>query len=116
MCHLKYFWKLLETQLIQIIDDTITLPLASVINPSILTYTIGTNGLQYPMDLQPWIFVKTSGKISTKSYPGATYVGTALNYNTLILKLKDECIKLKNDADSCDDKIEKWYKYLKERR
>lgn len=36
---------------------------------------------------------------------------TAEDYNTLILKLKDECIKLKNDADSCDDKIEKWYKY-----
>lgn len=36
---------------------------------------------------------------------------TAEDYNDLILKLKDECIKLKNDADSCDDKIEKWYKY-----
>ena len=35
----------------------------------------------------------------------------AEDYNDLILKLKDECIKLKNDADSCDDKIEKWYKY-----
>lgn len=36
---------------------------------------------------------------------------TAEDYNDLILKLKDECIKLKNDADLCDDKIEKWYKY-----
>lgn len=36
---------------------------------------------------------------------------TAEDYNDLILKLNDECIKLKNDADSCDDKIEKWYKY-----
>lgn len=36
---------------------------------------------------------------------------TAEDYNNLILKLKAECIKLKNEADLCEEKIEKWYKY-----
>lgn len=78
----------LTNQLLEIIDDTLLIPISSIIIPKILTYTIGTNGLQYPMDLQPWIFVKTSGKISTKNYPGATSVGIALNQNTLILNIK----------------------------
>ena len=78
----------LEKQLIEILDDTCLIPVSSIIIPKVLEYTIGTNGLQYPMDLQPWIFVKTSGKISTKNYPGATSVGIALNENTLILNIK----------------------------
>lgn len=80
----------LENLLIEIIDDTVLLPVSSIIVPKVLEYVIGTNGLQYPMDLQPWIFVKTSGKISTKKYPGATSVGIALNYNTLILNIKHD--------------------------
>ena len=78
----------LEKQLVEIIDDISLLPASSIIIPKVLEYVIGTNGLQYPMDLQPWVFVKTSGKISTKNYPGATSVGIALNENTLILNIK----------------------------
>ena len=78
----------LEKQLIEIIDSVSLIPVSSIIIPKVLEYIIGTNGLQYPMDLQPWIFVKTSGKISTKNYPGATSVGIALNENTLILNIK----------------------------
>ena len=77
----------LEHSLIEIIDSIVLLPVSSVITPKVLEYVIGTNGLQYPMDLQPWIFVKSSGKISTKKYPGATSVGIALNHNTLILNI-----------------------------
>lgn len=78
----------LENILIDVIDSCVKLPMSSTIIPSILTYTIGTNGLQYPMDLQPWIFIKTSGKISTKKYPGATSIGIALNQNTLLLNIQ----------------------------
>ncbi len=78
----------LENILVEVIDDITLLPVSSVIVPKVLEYVIGTNGLQYPMDLQPWLFVKTSGKISTKKYPGATSVGIALNFNTLILNIK----------------------------
>ena len=77
-----------ENQLIEIVEDLILLPMSSVIIPSVLEYSCGTNGLQYPTDLQPWIFIKTSGKISTKKYPGATSVGIALNENTLIINIQ----------------------------
>mgnify|MGYP004531923973 FL=1 len=36
---------------------------------------------------------------------------TAEDYNKLIIKLKGKCIELKKEADLCDDRIEKWYKY-----
>ena len=78
----------MENLLVEIVDDLVTLPMSSIIIPSILEYSCGTNGLQYPMDLQPWIFVKSSGKISTRKYPGATSVGIALNENTLILNIQ----------------------------
>lgn len=78
----------LENILVEVIDDITLMPVSSVIVPKVLEYVIGTNGLQYPMDLQPWLFVKTSGKISTNKYPGATSVGIALNFNTLILNIK----------------------------
>ena len=79
----------MENQLIEIINDTEKIPDASVRHPDILEYSCGTNGLQYPLDLQPWIFVQTRGKISTRKYPGATSVGIALNHNTLILNIKN---------------------------
>ena len=78
----------LENQLVEIFEQTILIPSSSVLVPSILNYTVGVNGLQYPMDLQPWIFVKTSGKISTRNYPGATSIGFALNERTLILNIQ----------------------------
>ena len=78
----------LESLLIDIYEDVILIPSASVIVPSILEYSVGVNGLQYPMDLQPWLFVKTLGKISTRNYPGATSIGFALNERTLILNIQ----------------------------
>lgn len=55
--------------------------------PDILTFTCGINGLVYPQDMKPWIFSKGSGKITTKEYPGAVSIGTALTQNILILNI-----------------------------
>lgn len=117
LLHKFQYQNALENHLKEIIDDTILIPISSIILPKYLEYTIGTNGLQYPMDLQPWIFVKTSGKISTKFYPGATSVGIALNENTLILNIKhNKCGDISeflnvygNETDFIDQLTSKYY-------
>lgn len=78
----------MENALVEILDWAEKIPGASVRNANILTYSCTTNGFQYPMDLQPWVFMYSKGKISTRRYPGATSIGTALNHNTLILNIQ----------------------------
>jgi hypothetical protein len=117
LLHKFQYENALENQLKEILDDTLLIPVSSIIVPKYLEYTIGTNGLQYPMDLQPWVFVKTSGKISTKHYPGATSVGIALNENTLILNIKhNNCGDISeflnvygNETDFIDQLTSKYY-------
>ena len=78
----------MENSLVEIINWAEKIPGASVRNANILKYSCTTNGFQYPMDLQPWVFMYSKGKISTRRYPGATSIGTALNHNTLILNIQ----------------------------
>lgn len=78
----------LDNQVIETIDKLILLPTSTLQVPDTLEFVCGTNGVQYPTNLQPWIFVKSRGKISPRNYPGATSVGIALNENTLILNIR----------------------------
>jgi len=78
----------MENALVEILNWAEKIPGASIRNANILKYSCTTNGFQYPMDLQPWVFMYSKGKISTRRYPGATSIGTALNHNTLILNIQ----------------------------
>ena len=78
----------LENILVETIDYLSLLPYSSFDTAKQLEYVCTSNGIAYPTDLQSWIFAKSSGKISSRRYPGATSVGIALNNNTLILNIK----------------------------
>ena len=78
----------MENALVEIINWAEKIPSASIRLANTLNYSCTTNGFQYPMDLQPWVFMQSKGKISTRRYPGATSIGTALNHNTLILNIQ----------------------------
>lgn len=77
----------LENILLETMDYLSILPYSSFDAAKTLEYFCSPNGISYPTDLQSWIFAKSSGKISTRRYPGATSVGIALNNNTLILNI-----------------------------
>ena len=108
----------LENQIVETIDYLLLLPSSIVQYTNELEFVVGTNGLQYPMDLQPWIFIKSRGKISPRNYPGATSVGIALNENTLILNIRhnscpdiSEMLNVYGNAVDFNDQMRAIYNY-----
>ena len=108
----------LEHQIIETIDYLLLLPSSIIQYTNELEFVVGTNGLQYPTDLQPWIFIKSRGKISPRNYPGATSVGIALNENTLILNIRhnncpdiSEMLNVYGNAVDFNDQMRAIYNY-----